>query len=248
MTVRIGPLSLDWYGYATIRIGGPENTIYLDPGRYGVLSGEWAADTPTQERHPESLDRRPEDGDVICISHIHHYDPDGIERVATNDATLVVFEGLSVHDTDRTDTRPVDLPYDLRQVGAEDEVAVNDVPIFTVPAFNAPDGPHTRSNGTPYHPEGFGCGFVIAIGGHRVFWPGDTDVLPGHTALQIDVVLPPIGGSFTMDRHEAAELVTDLGPRLAVPVHYNTFDALETDDRAFAADVAEAGVPIALDR
>jgi L-ascorbate metabolism protein UlaG (beta-lactamase superfamily) len=36
-------------------------------------------------------------------------------------------------------------------------------------------------------------------------------------------------------------------PELVVPVHYNTFSTLETDSRSFAADVAEAGVPVALD-
>jgi L-ascorbate metabolism protein UlaG (beta-lactamase superfamily) len=35
-------------------------------------------------------------------------------------------------------------------------------------------------------------------------------------------------------------------PELVLPVHYNTFEALTTDSRAFAADVAEAGVPVVL--
>jgi L-ascorbate metabolism protein UlaG (beta-lactamase superfamily) len=51
-----------------------------------------------------------------------------------------------------------------------------------------------------------------------------------------------------MDRHEAAALAAEMRPQLVVPVHYNTFEALETDDRGFAADVAAAGVPVALDR
>jgi L-ascorbate metabolism protein UlaG (beta-lactamase superfamily) len=50
-----------------------------------------------------------------------------------------------------------------------------------------------------------------------------------------------------MDRTEAAGLAVALEPDLVVPVHYGTFDAIETDSRAFAADVASAGVPVALD-
>jgi len=50
-----------------------------------------------------------------------------------------------------------------------------------------------------------------------------------------------------MDRHGAAVLAAALDPDLVVPIHYNTFEALEADSRAFAADVAGRGVPVALD-
>jgi L-ascorbate metabolism protein UlaG (beta-lactamase superfamily) len=249
MTVAFDALSIDWYGYATIRLATPETTVYVDPGRYDVLTGGWTADSEAAaDAHPVGRDRRPEDGDLVCVTHVHHYDPDGIERVASDDAPVLVFEGISVHGTDRTDVRPADLDYDVRRVGMEDELVAADVPTWTIPAYNEPNGPHTRADGTPYHPRGRGCGYVFALGGRRICWPGDTDVLDGHAELDVDVFLPPIGGSFTMDRHEAAELAAEMRPQLLVPVHYNTFEALETDDRAFAADVAAAGVPVALDR
>lgn len=249
MTVTTDALSIDWLGYATVRLESPAATVYLDPGRYGVLTGEWTANSgAAADAHPEPRDYHPVDGDLVCITHVHHYDPDGIERVAAEDVTLLVFDGLDVHDTDRTDVRPADLPYDVRRVGMEDELLAADVPVWTVPAYNEPDGPHTRQDGTPIHPEGFGCGFLLAMDGRRVFWPGDTDVLDGHDELDVDVFLPPIGGSFTMDRHGAADLAADLEPDLALPIHYNTFTGLETDDRDFVADVAESGVPVVLDR
>jgi L-ascorbate metabolism protein UlaG (beta-lactamase superfamily) len=50
-----------------------------------------------------------------------------------------------------------------------------------------------------------------------------------------------------MNRQEAAELAGDLKPDLVVPIHYNTFDALEADSASFAADVAKQGIPVALD-
>jgi L-ascorbate metabolism protein UlaG (beta-lactamase superfamily) len=78
-------------------------------------------------------------------------------------------------------------------------------------------------------------------------WPGDTDVLDGHAKLDVSLFCPPIGGSFTMDRWEAAALAADLDPSLVLPVHYDTFEALETDSAAFAADVAGRGVPVVLD-
>jgi L-ascorbate metabolism protein UlaG (beta-lactamase superfamily) len=49
------------------------------------------------------------------------------------------------------------------------------------------------------------------------------------------------------DQHEAAALAAEIEPTLVLPIHYNTFSNLEADARTFAADVAEAGVPVVLD-
>jgi L-ascorbate metabolism protein UlaG (beta-lactamase superfamily) len=248
MTVTHGELIIDWHGYATVRLEIRGTVVYLDPGRYGVLSGEWEADSEAAaDAHPSGPARRPEDGDLVCVTHIHHYDPDGIERVADEDATVVAFDGINVHESSRDLGRLAELPYEVVELGMEDEAVIADVPLWTVPAYNDPDGPRTREDGTPFHPKGRGCGFLLSFDGTRVFWPGDTDVLEGHDRLDVDVLLPPIGGAFTMDRTEAAELADALDPDLVVPVHYNTFDALEADSRAFAAEVASRGVPVALD-
>ena len=248
MTVEHDGLTVDWLGYATLRIGGSSTVVYVDPGRYGVLTGEWEPDsTGATDAHPPGRDVRPEDGDVVCVTHRHHYDPDGIERVASDDATILAFEGIDVHETDRTDTRLADLPYDVRSVGMASEGVVNDVLFWTVEAYNEPDGPHTRRDGTPFHPRGIGCGFVLAVDGTRVLVPGDTDVLAGHEALDVSVFCPPIGGSFTMNRHEAAELAANMEPELVVPIHYNTFEALATDAAAFERELTDRGIAVARD-
>jgi L-ascorbate metabolism protein UlaG (beta-lactamase superfamily) len=275
----------DWLGYATLRLetpapasattsadGDASTVVYCDPGRYGVLAGEWppgGADGDA-DHHPRGPAVEPGDADLVCVTHDHHYDPAAIRRVATKGTTLVVFEGVNTHHIERDVERPVDLSVAVRRVDAAADIAVGDVVLRTTAAYNNPDGPHVRANGEPYHPEGFGCGFHLTLpspvrgspgaggpsgdgaggasgtGGVRVFWPGDTDVLEGHAELDVDLFCPPIGGAFTMDRHGAAELAAAMGPELVLPVHYNTFDALTTDSRAFAADVAEAGVPVAL--
>lgn len=248
MTVQYANLTLDWFGYATVRLQVGETVVYVDPGRYGVLTGDWTGDSKESAvAHPPGDDRSPRDGDLVCVSHLHHYDPDGIARVARDDAAVLVPEGLNVRESARDLPRPVDLDHTVRTVGQESEGVVADVPYWTVPAYNDPDGPHVRPDGTPYHPEGLGCGYLLALDGHRVFCPGDTDVLEGHAELDVDVFLPPIGGTYTMDREEAAALAVRMAPDLVVPVHYNTFAAIETDSRAFAADVASEGIPVSLD-
>ena len=246
MTVSYDDLAIEWLGYATVRIEG-ERTIYLDPGRYGVLTGEWEPDSERGRAHPEPTDYRPEDGDLVCLSHVHHYDPDGIDRVLDDEGTVVACEGINTRTSSRNLPRLLDLAYDLERVGTEAQLIAADTPIWTVPAYNEPDGPHTRADGTPIHPEGRGCGFLLSVDGTRLFWPGDTDVLAGHEELDVDVLLPPIGGTFTMDREAAADLAAAMDPDLVVPIHYNTFEAIETDSAAFAEDLGARGIEVALD-
>lgn len=227
--IEHGDLSVSWLGYATIRIEGNDTVVYLDPGRYDVLDGYDGGD-----------------GDVICVTHDHHYDTDGIRAVAAPEAKLVLFEGINTHRIDRPVERPADLPYDARTVDAESDIAVGKAIIRTTAAYNDPDGPHVDPNGDPYHPKGLGCGFHVTIGGTSVYYPGDTDVLEGHEYLDVDVFCPPIGGTFTMNRREAADLAAALAPELVVPVHYGTFDAIETDVEAFAADLEGRGISVSV--
>jgi L-ascorbate metabolism protein UlaG (beta-lactamase superfamily) len=228
-------LDVSWLGYATLRVAGRESVVYCDPGRYGVLDGYEGGDA-----------------DVVCVTHDHHYDSDAIRRVAGEDATLVLFEGVNTHRIDRDVDRPADLSLEVRTVDAHADLAVGDVVVRTVPAYNDPSGPRGDPDGNVPHPEGRGCGFHLTLPSRwgrdvSVFWPGDTDLLDGHGELDVSLFCPPIGGAFTMDRHEAAGLAAALDPDLVCPIHYDTFEAIETDGEAFAADVASRGVPVVLD-
>ena len=231
MTVSVGEFTLDWLGYATARIEGPSGTVvYTDPGRYGVL---------------DDYDAR--DGDLVLVTHDHHYDPDGIERVAREDATVLVYEAVDPVGIDRDVADPESLPHDVRRVAYGDELRVKDVDVSVVPAYNRVDGPRADEDGVVSHPEGFGCGFLFRVDGLATFWPGDSDVLDEHADLDVTVLLPSIAQSYTMDRREAADLAETLQPDLVLPIHYDTFEALEADSAAFAADVAGRGIPVVLD-
>jgi len=240
MTVRHDNLTVDWLGYATARLESTAGTVvYTDPGRYGVLDGQY-----------------PKDGHLVVVTHNHHYDSDGIKRVARQDATVVISEAVDADDIDR-DVTPVDeLPYETIRCGHNDHLTVDletdagtrTVDMWTIPAYNRPDGPCADADGNVPHPEGSGCGFRLSIDGTTVFWPGDTDALAGFAELDVSLFLANIGGSVVMDRHAAADLAERMDPDLVVPIHYDTFDLLAADDEAFAVDVASRSVPVALDR
>lgn len=224
MTVSQDSIDIDWLGYATARVAAAGTVVYTDPGRYGVLDG---------------YDER--DGDIVLVTHNHHYDPDGIERVAADDATVVLYEAIDPADIDRDVASVEDLAYETIRVDVDDHLTIDGVEITVTPAHNLPPGSGS-------HPPGFGCGFCFTLDNHRVFWPGDTDRLDQFDELDVSVLLANIGGTIVMDRTKAAELADRLEPDLVVPIHYNTIEILETDDEAFAADVASRSIPVALDR
>ena len=233
MTVTFDALTVDWLGLATVRLEGQTGAVvYIDPGpeEYGVLDGS-----------------EPRDGDLVVVSHDHHYDPDSIRRVAREDALVVVHESIAASESDRVDEDPAELPFEVERVGADESFVLGPLDLYTTPAYNDSAGPHTDEHGDPYHPEGRGCGFGVTIDGITSFWPGDTDAPPIHDDVPVDLFLPPIGGTVTMDRREAAALAARLEPDLVLPVHYDTFEAIEADADAFVVDVARRGVPVVLD-
>ncbi|WP_280536516.1 MBL fold metallo-hydrolase [Halopenitus sp. POP-27] len=233
MTVRYGDLTVEWLGYATARLETADGLVtYTDPGRYGVLDDYWARD-----------------GDLVVVTHDHHYDPDGIRSVAAADATIVVYDGVDADRIDRNVEPVADLAadYEVVRVDETDRVIAGDATVWSVPAYNEPDGPRARSDGTVPHPEGFGCGYLLSLAGTTVFWPGDSDALDGFAELDVTVFLANIGGGVVADRHEAADLAERLDPELVVPIHYDTIETLATDGGAFAADVASRSIPVALD-
>ena len=88
------------------------------------------------------------------------------------------------------------------------------------------------------------AGLIVRIGGITVYNLGDT-CLFGDLRLiaerdPVDVALVPIGGHFTMDRHDAAVACEMLAAPTVIPCHYNTFPVIETDVEAFKAEVEGA--------
>ena len=104
-----------------------------------------------------------------------------------------------------------------------------------VPALHTAVSP----SGTPH----VAAGLLIELAGTTIYHVGDTclfsDLQLAGRGRDIDVALVPIGGHYTMDRHDAVEAVRLIGARTVVPIHYGTFPPIETDAEAFKADVEE---------
>ncbi len=255
MSVTFNGLDISWLGYACARVEAPDGTVvYTDPGRYGTLTGEWA-DQYGGSNHPSGPAFDERDGDLVLVTHDHHYQSDGVRRVASPDATVIVYEEVDADRINSDDVGsnvgrnvepPEDLPHNVERVAYGDALSVAGVEVDVIPAHNDPDGPRVDESGEPVHPPGFGCGFRFVVADTSLFWTGDSDVIEDHYDLDVTVFLPSIAQSFTMNRHEAADLAEELAPELVVPIHYNTFPDLGADSAAFASDVATRSIPVAL--
>ena len=85
------------------------------------------------------------------------------------------------------------------------------------------------------------AGLVIEIGGKTVYHAGDTCLFSDMKLIAernpIDVALLPIGGHYTMDRHDAVVAAEFVGAATVLPMHYDTFPPIETDSGAFKSEV-----------
>jgi len=104
--------------------------------------------------------------------------------------------------------------------------------------------PAWHTSTTPKGTVAIPTGLVVNIGGKTIYHLGDTALfsdlaLPGRRD-SLDVALIPIGGHYTMDRHDAVEAAKLIGAKQVIPCHYNTFPPIETDAQAFKADVEAA--------
>lgn len=82
-------------------------------------------------------------------------------------------------------------------------------------------------------------GFWLDLGGKRLYHSGDTALIMDMQLLRgrVDVALLPIGDNFTMGPDDALRAVEFIEPRVVIPMHYNTWDLIAQDPRAFRAQV-----------
>src|SRR3990172_3602002 len=80
-------------------------------------------------------------------------------------------------------------------------------------------------------------GHAMHIGGSHDFPFSDMALLAG-----VDCALLPIGDNFTMGIEDAVKAAVLIKPKLAVPMHYNTFDLIKQDPKDFGRGCEKAGI------
>lgn len=90
---------------------------------------------------------------------------------------------------------------------------------------------------------GIACGFVIQMGGHTVYFAGDTALFQDMKLIgrkdSIDYALLPIGDNYTMGLEDAALAAQWLNAANVIPIHYDTWPVIKQDVEKYK-EVAEA--------
>ena len=101
------------------------------------------------------------------------------------------------------------------------EYFVKKIKFETVSAYNVNKKFHPKENGW--------VGYIIEIDGIKYYVAGDTDITKENSAVKCDVAFVPVGGTYTMNFKEAAELVNKIQPQIAVPIHYGSVIGTKQD-------------------
>ncbi len=155
--------------------------------------------------------------DVILITHDHydHFSPERIREIIKDDTDVILPESLKGKE---------DPEWNVSFVSPGRSLKRNDITIEVVYAYNI---------GKPYHKKGKCLGYVIDIGGVRIYHSGDTDLIPEMSDIKCDIALLPVGGTYTMNSQEAAEAAKIIHPKIAIPMHYGTIVGSEADAEKF---------------
>jgi L-ascorbate metabolism protein UlaG (beta-lactamase superfamily) len=156
------------------------------------------------EKYGEAIEK----ADLILVTHSHtdHCDPEKIKNVQKEETVIIAPEDCVSM-----------IGGDVKTLKPGEETSVRNIRVKAVEAYNYK---RFRSPGKPYHPKGFGVGYLIKVGGKTIYHAGDTDfILEMQKLGPVDVVLLPSGGTYTMDNAEAAEAAIAINPKIVIPMH-----------------------------
>ena len=177
---------------------------------------------------PYEIEGNPGDASIILITHDHydHFSPKDIVKIANEDTILVVpekMENKAQEAAGSVGKIETVIPGVFREAGG--------LEFETVPAYNTLKPFHTKSAGW--------VGYILRVNGKRIYIAGDTDLTKEARGVKCDIALVPVGGTYTMDAKKAAELVNELRPEIAIPVHYGSVAGSPADADRFAEMVKE---------
>ena len=147
--------------------------------------------------------RKKDEADIILVTHPHydHLSVGDISKIQTEETVIVT-----------TADGAEKLKGNIKRVKPGDLLTVKEVKIEVVPAYNIGKNFHPKENGW--------VGFIIEVGGKRIYHSGDTDFIPEMEKIKVDVALLPIGGTYTMSAEEAVKAAKAINPKVAIPMHY----------------------------
>lgn len=171
---------------------------------------------------PFRIDKNYNDADIIFITHDHydHYSEEDIDKVRKEGTIFIVPEELLTKLLVRGYNKN-----DIMTVEQGKQYMIQGIKFETVPAYNTNKAFHPKENEW--------MGYIIEIKGVRYYIAGDTDITEENRKVKCDVAFVPVGAVYTMDFKEAAQLINEIKPKIAVPTHYGDIVGTEQDATDF---------------
>jgi L-ascorbate metabolism protein UlaG (beta-lactamase superfamily) len=153
---------------------------------------------------PWKIKEEKDKADIILVTHPHydHYSEIDIKKIAKD--TTILLSCKEVVSQTSVKNRRVLLPFE--------ETKIDDITIQGFPAYNINKPFHPKSNNW--------LGFIIKHNDISIYIVGDGDVTEEAKQLKVNIMILPVGGTYTMTDKEAAELVNLTKPDIAIPIHY----------------------------
>ena len=170
--------------------------------------------------------------DLVLLTHEHadHLDLKALQSIRTQATTVV----LTQRCAEKVAGGIIMNNGDTRTVAG--------IKIEAVPAYNLAQ---KRPDGEPFHPKGYGNGYVLTFGDKRVYVAGDTENTPEMKALKnIDYAFLPMNLPYTMTPEMVADAAKAFKPKVLYPYHFG-----ETDTSRLTALLKDApGIEVRIRR
>lgn len=187
------------------------DSVQINPVHHSFMVLQYGKTTIYVDPHtgPERFANYPAP-DLVLITDIH---PDHLDTATL--AALPLDHTRIVAPKAVVELLPARLQEKCSTMANGEEIELNNVLITGIPMYNLPPSPDA------FHPKGRGNGYVLTLGGKRIYISGDTQGIPEMRALQnIDIAFVCMNLPYTMDVDEAADAVLAFKPKVVYPYHY----------------------------
>jgi L-ascorbate metabolism protein UlaG (beta-lactamase superfamily) len=160
---------------------------------------------------------------AVLVTHLHsdHFDPATLEAIVPAGSQIAIIAPPTV-----VEKIPVALraKSKVKTLANGQKIKVEGIAIEAVPAYNiAPDK-------AKFHPKERDNGYVLTMGGKKIYVAGDTEDTPEMLVLKgIDVAFLPMNLPYTMAVQKAAEAIRQFKPKIVYPYHYRSGDGKKAD-------------------